>query len=56
MDEQTIFQEMVTILMAYTKDVSLLDKATRETHILKDLRSIPRDWWISSSSVKMFSM
>ena len=38
MDEQTIFQEMVTILMAYTKDVSLLDKATKETHILKDLK------------------
>ena len=38
MDKQTIFQEMVTILMAYTKDVSLLDKATRETHILNDLK------------------
>jgi acyl carrier protein len=38
MDEQKIFQEMVNILRAYTKDVSLLDRATKETHILNDLK------------------
>jgi acyl carrier protein len=38
MDEQKIFQEMVNILRTYTKDVSLLDKATKETHILNDLK------------------
>jgi acyl carrier protein len=38
MDDQQIFQEMVNILRAYTKDVTLLDKATRDTHILNDLK------------------
>jgi len=38
MDEQKIFQEMVNILRTYTKDVSLLDRATKETHILNDLK------------------
>jgi acyl carrier protein len=38
MDEQKVFQEMVNILRTYTKDVSLLDKATKETHILNDLK------------------
>lgn len=38
MNEQEIFQEIVNILRAYTKDVSLLDKATKETHILNDLK------------------
>jgi acyl carrier protein len=38
MDEKNIFQEMVNILRTYTKDVSLLDKATKETHILNDLK------------------
>ncbi len=38
MDEQKIFGEMVNILRAYTKDASLLDKATKETHILNDLK------------------
>ncbi|HPL67189.1 MAG TPA: phosphopantetheine-binding protein [Smithellaceae bacterium] len=38
MDEQTIFQEMLNILKAYTKDLSSLEKATRETHILNDLK------------------
>ncbi len=38
MDEQKMFQEMVNILRTYTKDVSLLDKATKETHILNDLK------------------
>ena len=38
MNEQEIFQELVNILRAYTKDVSLLDKVTKETHILNDLK------------------
>ena len=38
MDEKKIFDEMVNILKAYTKDVALLDKATLDTHILNDLK------------------
>ncbi len=38
MDEQSIFSKMVEILKAYTKDPSLLDKATMDTHILNDLK------------------
>jgi len=38
MDEKKIFDEMVNILKAYTKDAALLDKATMETHILNDLK------------------
>lgn len=38
MDEQSIFSKMVEILKAYTKDSSLLDKATMDTHILNDLK------------------
>jgi acyl carrier protein len=38
MDEAGIFQEMVNILKPYTKDPSLLEKATRDTHILNDLK------------------
>lgn len=38
MDEQSIFNKMVEILRSYTKDPSLLDKATMETHILNDLK------------------
>jgi acyl carrier protein len=38
MDEQTIFNKMIDILKVYTKDPSLLDKATKETHILNDLK------------------
>ncbi len=38
MDEQQIFTEITGILKNYTKDVALLDKATAETHILKDLK------------------
>lgn len=38
MDEQKIFQEMLNILRTYTKDVSLIDRATKETHILNDLK------------------
>ncbi|MBW2675623.1 MAG: acyl carrier protein [Deltaproteobacteria bacterium] len=38
MDEQKIFQEMVAILRPYVKDPSLLEGATKETHILDDLK------------------
>jgi acyl carrier protein len=38
MDEQSVFTKMVEILKAYTKDPSLLDKATMDTHILNDLK------------------
>ncbi|MRR15210.1 MAG: acyl carrier protein [Deltaproteobacteria bacterium] len=38
MDEKKIFDEMVNILKVYTKDVTLLEKATPETHILNDLK------------------
>jgi acyl carrier protein len=38
MEEKKIFEEMVGILKGYTKDASLLDKATMETHILNDLK------------------
>lgn len=38
MDEKKIFDEMVNILKVYTKDVTLLEKATPDTHILNDLK------------------
>jgi len=38
MDEQTIFSKMLDILRLYTKDASLLDKATMDTNILNDLK------------------
>ena len=38
MEEKKIFAEMVNILKAYTKDVTLLDKAAMDTHILNDLK------------------
>lgn len=38
MDEKKIFDEMVNILKAYTKDITLLEKATLDTHILNDLK------------------
>jgi acyl carrier protein len=38
MDEQKIFTEITGILKNYTKDIALLEKATPETHILKDLK------------------
>ncbi len=38
MDEKKIFEEMVNILRTYTKDQTLLEKATLETHILNDLK------------------
>jgi acyl carrier protein len=38
MNEQKIFNEMITILKTYVKEPALLEKATRETHILDDLK------------------
>jgi acyl carrier protein len=38
MEEQNIFQSMVNILKPYTKDAALLERATRDTHILNDLK------------------
>jgi acyl carrier protein len=38
MQEQQIFQAMVDILQPYTKDAALLARATRDTHILNDLK------------------
>jgi acyl carrier protein len=38
MDDKKIFEEMVNILKAYTKDVTLLEKAEMKTHILNDLK------------------
>jgi acyl carrier protein len=38
MDDKKIFDEMVNILKAYTKDLLLLEKATMDTHILNDLK------------------
>ena len=38
MEENKIFAEFVNILKLYTKNPELLDKATKETHILNDLK------------------
>lgn len=38
MDDKKIFEEMVNILKIYTKDQTLLEKATLDTHILNDLK------------------
>jgi acyl carrier protein len=38
MDEKQIFQEMVTIIKPYVKDPALLENATKDTHILDDLK------------------
>jgi len=38
MDEQKIFEAMINILKPYTKDAALLERATRDTHILNDLK------------------
>jgi len=38
MDEKQIFQEMVNILKPYVKDPALLETATKDTHILDDLK------------------
>jgi acyl carrier protein len=38
MSEEQITKKVIEILRSYVKDSSLLEKATMETHILKDLR------------------
>ena len=38
MEETHIFETMIDILKLYTKDASLLIKATLSTHILNDLK------------------
>ncbi len=38
MDDKKILEEMVNILKTYTKDQTLLEKATLDTHILNDLK------------------
>jgi acyl carrier protein len=38
MDDKNIFEEMLNILKVYTKDPTLLEKATLDTHILNDLK------------------
>ena len=38
MSEEQITKKVMEILKGYVKDLSLLDKATTETHILKDLK------------------
>jgi len=38
MEEKEILQEMANILKPYVKDPALLDNATKETHILDDLK------------------
>jgi len=38
MDEKKIFHELINILRLYAKDPALLEKATKDTHILNDLK------------------
>lgn len=38
MEEKHIFEQMLDILKLYTKDTSLLVKASLKTHILDDLK------------------
>jgi acyl carrier protein len=38
MSEEQITKKIIEILKGYVKDSSLLEKATQETHILKDLK------------------
>ena len=38
MEEKHIFEQLLDILKLYTKDASLLVKATLKTHILDDLK------------------
>ena len=38
MEEQEIFEEIINILRPYAKNEELVDKATKETHILNDLK------------------
>ncbi len=38
MDEKKIFDELINILRLYAKDPALLETATKDTHILNDLK------------------
>jgi acyl carrier protein len=38
MEEQKIFDEFINIIRVYAKDTELVEKATKETHILNDLK------------------
>jgi len=38
MSEEQITKKIIEILRGYVKDSSLLERATQETHILKDLK------------------
>ena len=38
MEEQKIYDEFMNIIRVYAKDTALVDKATKETHILNDLK------------------
>jgi acyl carrier protein len=38
MEKAEITQKVIDILRGYVKDASLLEKATAETHIIKDLK------------------
>jgi acyl carrier protein len=38
MSEEQITKKIIEILKSYVKDPALLEKATAETHILKDLK------------------
>lgn len=38
MEEQTIYNEFLNIIKVYAKDTALVEKATKETHILNDLK------------------
>lgn len=38
MEEKKILDEFMNIIKIYAKDASLLEKATKDTHILNDLK------------------
>lgn len=38
MEEKKIYDEFMNIIKIYAKDPALLEKATKETHILNDLK------------------
>jgi acyl carrier protein len=38
MDEKKIYEEFMNIIKLYAKDAALVEKATKETHILNDLK------------------
>ncbi len=38
MEEKKIFDEFINIIKIYAKDTSLVERATKETHILNDLK------------------